>query len=239
MKTTEPIDILFGAAHARHAASFLPESHRTAQLHTHPVSSDIHRRAVATALDYVAGVQDGRRTPLVVYGPTNAWKTRLVSGIWQELASRVSSRSSYEEVCAAGTADNLLFISAARIPEMLKGEDSKWFTHASTAYLGVIDDLDKYPTGQWANTLLDLLDKRLVHNRLPTLVTMQITPRKFCAKYGEVGEAIISRFERMGGVFIRLDRLAGNASVVTEQEGPVRSGHEGAAETIRHDAEGT
>ncbi|MCE9614821.1 MAG: hypothetical protein K8T26_11130 [Lentisphaerae bacterium] len=221
MKNPDAINSYFGAAHDRYAVQFLPEPLQTAGLDDYPNTTYAHRQAVEAAREYIADVRGGGRGSLMVYGPDRALSAWFVAAVWRELAPFVRCRSSYEEVVATGTADNLLFVGAAGIPDLLQGEGKKtWLAHAFSAFLAGICDLDRFPTGQWANALQDLLDQRLRCNRLPTLVTMQITPREFRARYGEAGDAIVGCFERTGGVFIRMDPLGDNSSAIAEQVTP-------------------
>lgn len=77
--------------------------------------------------------------------------------------------------------------------------------HAQTAFLGVLDDVDKCPGGGWSTALYKLLDARLWQRRLPTVLTMNATPRKFVEKHGEQGMPLWNRLERAGAVVINLD----------------------------------
>ncbi len=148
----------------------------------------------------------GGKQALVLYGPPGAGKTRLASVLWNMLAPHVGERRSLDDALRAGTADNVAWVTGADIPALAKGGHHHTLNHVESAYLAVIDDLDKCPTGGWSKALFSVIDHRTCQTRKPSIVTMNATPRKLVALYGAEGGPIWDRIQRSGSLVIRMER---------------------------------
>lgn len=192
------------------ADGFVPQPFRGAAWSDFPVATDGRRELVQRVQVYRDELLAGSRRPLVLYGPCNTGKTMLASLVWKDIVAHLADRLEIDEAVAAGTADHAVWVNGASIPEIVKLGDERHTgfhvtsSHLSTAFLGVIDDLDKCPPG-WSSALYKILDARLCVHRLPTVLTMNLSPRQFVAKYGEEhGRPIWSRLERAGAVVIKV-----------------------------------
>jgi DNA replication protein DnaC len=195
--------------------SAVPQAFRSLRLQDYPHGSDQHHAARQAAQAYVADTRKGARRSVYIYGPPGTAKTFLASCVWNELAPGVADRKAYDDAQRAGTADNVAFVSGAELVAWFRGDDpddprrpAQRRYHIATCYLAVLDDLDKFPCGEWANALFDVIDSRLCQNPVPTIVTTNLAPHAFAQRYGSVGESIVSRFVRAGAVFIKLDAKA-------------------------------
>ena len=196
-------------AHRGFVQEFLPLPFRSATLNDYPATSDQHRVAHEAATRFVQGVRfDGLRSPFVIYGSSSSHKTHLACCIWRAIAPFVPCRCEHSDVVDCRTADNFVFVTGQELMSRLNGDDGDaQFAHHATAFFAVLDDLDQFPAGTWSSLLLDFLNKRLCVNNVPTVVTMNLSPRGFVQRYGANGDLIIKRFERMGGTFVRLDPI--------------------------------
>jgi DNA replication protein DnaC len=182
------------------------------QLVDYPATTRQHQAAITAAQEYVKATRAGTRRPFILFGRQGSGKTMLASCIWNELAADVPDRMSYDDAQGAGTADNIAFMNGAElVPWFRKDSEDESKTpsqkryHIGTCYLAVLDDLDKFPSGEWGNELFKVIDSRLWDDRRPTIITMNLTPAALAKRYGEAGRSIVDRFVRAGGVYIRLD----------------------------------
>jgi len=202
----EPFETHFLSDRAEWVNSFLPEHFRGLTLTDYSVRYPGYAEITASAAHYVQDVLQGHRHSLVLYGDCDSGKTMLASIVFSAIATFIADRSRYQDLLACGTADNIAFVIAAKLPGMFRGktdDGQPGIPHLSSCYLLVLDDLDKCARGEWGNELLALIDAR-VCQKLPTIVTMNTTPAEFEKRYGVPGEAIISRFKRTGSLFIRV-----------------------------------
>lgn len=151
--------------------------------------------------------------PLIIYGPSGTGKTMLASCAWNAVAPEVGIRSNPQDIFDAGTADNIAWLFCGKLPDEITNKDradgrtkEQFLFHYNTAYFGVLDDLDKCLTQEcWAIELFKLIDTRLCQYRVPTIITMNHSPADLCRRYGQnYGPQMLSRMERMGGIFIRM-----------------------------------
>jgi DNA replication protein DnaC len=201
--------------------TFVPEPFRRMQLVDYPATTGQHRAALEAAQEYVTATRAGTRRPFILFGRQGSGKTMLASCMWNELAASVPDRGSYDDAQLAGTADNIAFMNGAELaPWFRKDSEDESKTpaqkryHIGTCYLAVLDDLDKFPAGEWGNELFNLIDSRLWEYRRPTIITMNLTPQALARRYGEAGRSIVDRFVRAGNVFVRLDEKLGPPSQV-------------------------
>jgi len=158
--------------------------------------------------EYADALRYGKRHPFIVYGPPGSGKTSLVSAIWNTVAPHVPDRHELKLAQECGTADNLAFVRGEELPGILHRQDPRdgpLWAHLQTCFLLVLDDFDKAPAGNWATDWLGLINARVWHKRVPTMITTNTTPAQFAREYGQPGKAIVSRWERACGVFVRLD----------------------------------
>lgn len=192
--------------------TFLPYPFRNLDLSTYPHPTDQHRVALQAAQQYVSDIRSGCRQPLFLFGLQGSGKTMLASCVWNELAASVPDRAFYADAQQAGTADNIAFTSGSELVSWLRpdsqdatGNPARRRQHIETCFLAVIDDIDKFPNGEWGNALFQIIDSRLWRLRVPTIVTSNLSPPAFARRYGEAGASMADRFVRAGGVFVRLD----------------------------------
>jgi DNA replication protein DnaC len=202
------------AARKQWVSSFLPEPFRAMGLSEYPPCTAQHAAALEAVRLYVDRTRTGIRSPLFIFGTQGSGKTMLASCVWNELAYRVPDRAGQEDAQHAGTADNIVFVTGAQLVTWFRSsgqeEDDRRRSeqrryHISTATLAVIDDLDKFPNGEWGNALLQVIDERVWQHRLITLITSNLAPPALALRYGEAGRAIVSRLQRAGTMFVRLD----------------------------------
>ena len=166
--------------------------------------------AIAFAHQYAELIKFHRRHPCVLFGDPGDGKTMLAAGIWNYVAPLIDDRRMLKDARDAGTADNVLWVRGDRlVPEYwMRGEHQDRRTreqrvhHLYTAKFVVIDDLDKHPAGDWAESLFGLIDARCCQYQLPTVITMNGTPATLARNYGDKGKPIVSRLMRMGSTFI-------------------------------------
>ena len=147
----------------------------------------------------------------MIYGPPGTGKTMLASAVFNEIAGSVPARTSIDDAQQAGTADNVVWLNSAELVKRFRRDDhdsvtpaQKWH-HAATAFMAVLDDLDKHPAGEWGNDLLALVDARVWRQRFPTIITMNLDPPALARRYGQAGAPIVDRLNRSGAMWIRLD----------------------------------
>jgi hypothetical protein len=192
-------------------AGFVTQPFRQRTWADFPAATSDRQAVLQRVQQYRDELLEGSRRSLLLYGPPGSGKTHLASLLWIDVAASVNDRTRFDDAVEAGTADNVVWINGADIPAIMKQEDDRHPgflvtpAHAQTAFLGVLDDADKCPGGGWSTALYKLLDARLWANRLPTILTMNASPRQFVAKHGEQGLPIWNRLERAGAVVIRLD----------------------------------
>lgn len=190
---------------------FVPEPFRGKSWETFPASDARKQRIRDRVKEYADALKHGILRPLLLYGDVGRGKTYLASLVWLSVAGHVADRAKLDEAIQAGTADNVVWINGKHIPEIChsyKKERNGFLVtpeHLLTAYLAVLDDLDKCPIGTWAGALYETINERICMRRLPTIITMNSTPRQFVAKYGEHGMPIFDRLRRNGGLMIRVD----------------------------------
>ncbi|MDA1087644.1 MAG: AAA family ATPase [Verrucomicrobia bacterium] len=167
---------------------------------------------------YADDLIQGVRRPLLLYGPPGTGKSYLAALVWQEIAAAVGDRREISDAANAGTADNFVWVNGAHIPKIAKSgnqeneDDLPRPYHLGSAYLGVIDDVDKCPAGSWAEALYWVINERIAMRNLPTILTMNLTPRAFVKKYGECGLPMFDRIKRTGGLIMRLDSEESDAA---------------------------
>jgi DNA replication protein DnaC len=203
----------FYSERARWCGLQIPEPFRGIGLSDYRCGSLEHGKARAAAQDYVDDARCGVGRPLYIFGSQGSGKTMLASCVWNQLAPGLSDRALYEDAALAGTADNLAFVTGAQLVQRFRRQDedlgvscAQQRHHISTCWLAVIDDIDKFPCGEWGNALFDVVDSRVWRLRLPTIITSNLGPAELALRYGEAGQSITSRLVRAGGVFIRLDQ---------------------------------
>lgn len=203
-----------GAARKQWTDTFLPEPFRGMRLSDYPQPTEQHRSALEAAQRYVDDTRGSIRRPLVLFGKQNTGKTMLASCVWNELAWAVPDRHSYDDAKDTGTADNIAFVTGAELVTWFRrasnDEDDRLRiaqkrAHICSCYLAVIDDVDKFPSGDWGNALYDVINARVWASRLPTILTTNLVPSAFAQRYGDAGKSIVSRLVRAGAVFIHLD----------------------------------
>lgn len=228
MKMKTDIISLSGTDRRAWLDSFVPEPFRGMMLSDYPATTKQHLAALEAAQEYVKATRAGARRPLILFGAQGSGKTMLASCIWNELAEFVPDRGNYDDAKAAGTADNVAFMNGAELaPWFRKDSEDEAKTpaqkryHIGSCHLAVLDDLDKFPAGEWSNELFNVIDSRLWGCLKPTIITMNLEPRGLVARYGEAGRSIKDRFDRAGGVFVRLDAkpVASRESIVLTSGG--------------------
>lgn len=170
-------------------------------------------KIVAVLNDWIKRVLQGHNVPLVLYGATDNYKTMMAAYCWTAIAPSIPDRSSYNEVSTAGTDDNIFWVVGNELPDIILTKLNKHnrtneqeIFHISTTHFGVFDDLDKCPPNDaFAAQLFGIINERTSHH-LPTIITINLTPKAFVKKYKEYGKPILSRLQRFGGIFIRIEK---------------------------------
>lgn len=178
----------------------------------------VHPEAAGAVGRWVGDIWEGILRPMVLFGVPNCGKTALACCAWNALAPSVQDRANYPDVALCGTADNIAFVRGEDLADTLTrgGTGDSGATrvgysieHIKTCYLCVLDDLDKFPCGEWGRALLNLIDARVCQYAYPTIITMNLTPAQLEERYGDYGPAIVSRLTRSGGMFVRVTRRNG------------------------------
>lgn len=191
-------------------SGFVPKDFQNISLNDIENTDQESIKAIEAVAGYINDVLNNyRRTALIIYGPSGYGKTLLSSCIWNEIAFNVDERKSYSDAVDAGTADNYCWINCAQLPDQWKQNEAAINHHYQTAFFAVLDDLDKCASHEaWGAQLYSLIDNRLCQRRLPTVITMNPTPAELIKRYGgTIGDAMFSRFERTGGLFVRLPKM--------------------------------
>ena len=154
--------------------------------------------------DYSRSLYLGSRRNLVLYGPCGSGKSLIAAAIFQSVAIRVRHRNSLQDALECGTADNFTWFNCADLIAAIKDPTSPASVQVWSAYLGVLDDLDKHPAGGWSDKLYRLIDLRMCRNRLLNLITTNLSPVQLINKYGDSGKAIVDRFRRTDSLVIHI-----------------------------------
>ena len=130
----------------------------------------------------------GERRNLVMAGSTGTGKTTNAYGLYRELMERGVS-------CAFDTmGGHLRRIKACYSTGKSEDEVIDWLSGVPVLF---VDDLGKESATPWAvERIFDVLDARTAHAR-PTVATTNVSSGALKARYGEPGEAIMSRL--LGG----------------------------------------
>lgn len=194
------------------AAEFVPQKFRGFGWSNFRADTEKRQEIVSLVQGYRDDLLAGSRSPLVLYGGTNTGKTLLASLVLMDVAEHVNDRLKADDAAAMGTADNVVWANGADVQEIVKRGNGRHTgfavtpAHLATAYLGVIDDIDECEPGWLTSSLYKILNDRLWANRLPTIITMNATPKQFVKKYGDSGMPMWSRMERSGALVIRVDK---------------------------------
>ncbi len=183
----------------------VPTVLRDASLETYRTDNQIQVKAKTAVEGFICDttVKLKHRT-LVLCGPPGTAKTFLAVSVFRVLAPLLVDRKNTGEVT---THKNYFWTRADKLKNHLTGfktEEERFFkNHLYSAAFAVIDDIDKYPSGQWAAELYGLIDNRLCNYPSINVITMNSTRAEFIEKYREYGAPIMSRLERNGAIFVK------------------------------------
>lgn len=163
-------------------------------------------QAMELVRQYCERLRAGHRGPLLLYGNPGGGKTYLASLLVQDFGMSVRDRKHLDDARAAGTAVNLVWINGSKIPDLAKKDSADREYHTCTAYLGVLDDADKCPAGNWSTVLLGLIENRVISKPAPTIITCNASPAQLVRKYGDCGGPIMSRIVRCGGTVVHVPK---------------------------------
>ncbi len=178
--------------------SYLAESHEQEGIQT-------------SVKQYIEDVRKQNLRSLLFYGPPNTAKSHLSVAIYREIVPHLIRRDSggwclQDIYNKTQTMQNHFWIRGDQLKDALcpKLDCPGRYTsfHLQTALFGVLDDIDKYPSGNWASALYGLIEDRTA-GRLPTVISMNLSPTKFVKKYREYGAPILSRLMRNGTLFVK------------------------------------
>ncbi|MFZ2654724.1 MAG: hypothetical protein WAX69_07375 [Victivallales bacterium] len=183
----------------------VPTVLRDASLKTYRTDNDIQIKAKTAVEGFIRDTTVKlKHRPLVLCGPPGTAKTFLAVSAFRRIAPLICDRQNMEGVT---TIRNYFWVRGDELRNYLTGfktEEERFFqNHLYSASFAVIDDLDKYPSGQWAADLFGLIDSRLCNCHTINVITMNSPPPEFIEKYRGYGAPIMSRFERNGAIFIK------------------------------------
>ncbi len=193
------------------ASTYVPESSRVKTWADFTCSTDERRQVLQAINKFVDDAKHGYRQPLWLYGATGVGKTLLVTLAWMELAPVIGDRRDLRQAVYAGTADNICWISGSSLPAIIRppaqpdAQTLPTINHVNSAYLCVLDDLDKCPPG-WSGGIFQIIDGRLSAGIRPTIITTNASPRQFVRRYQDHGLPIYDRLRRTGAVIVHVPK---------------------------------
>lgn len=189
----------------------VPENLRCCFVHTYRAKTREQECIRNAVIKYADDLKNQKPQSLLFYGRPNTAKSHMSVAVYREIVPRLITRDR-EGWCPqdiynkSQTMKNHFWIRGDQLKDALcpKLDCPGKYTsfHLQTALFGVLDDIDKFPSGNWASAIYGLIEER-TSRRLPTVISMNSTPAEFVKKYREYGEPIISRLRRNGALFVR------------------------------------
>lgn len=154
------------------------------------VVTEANRDAVGVIRNFVRFFPENR-SGLLISGPVGTGKTHLAAAITNQLVDGL-----YSVICRNITDIIMLIRSTYGQKSDLEEWEIVDILTEKTDLL-IIDDLGKERTSENTNTLLYQIANRIYEDEKPIVVTTNYTADKLATKFGERGEAIVSRLTEM------------------------------------------